>query len=83
MFRQAKSTVLKCACDSAHLSLAPDGILLSSESLSDTALARCLCNCSGRRSETRGTLRVGTLNAILFAVAAHKGVTREDVLKDV
>jgi predicted RNA binding protein YcfA (HicA-like mRNA interferase family) len=28
-------------------------------------------------------LRVGTLNAILSAVAAHKGVTKEDVLKDI
>ena len=26
-------------------------------------------------------LRVGTLNSILRAVAAHKGVTREDILK--
>jgi predicted RNA binding protein YcfA (HicA-like mRNA interferase family) len=26
-------------------------------------------------------LRVGTLNAILAAVAAHKGVSKEDVLK--
>ena len=28
-------------------------------------------------------LRIGTLNAILSAVAAHKGVTKEDVLKDI
>jgi predicted RNA binding protein YcfA (HicA-like mRNA interferase family) len=28
-------------------------------------------------------LRVGTLNAILSAVAAHKGVMKEDVLKGV
>jgi predicted RNA binding protein YcfA (HicA-like mRNA interferase family) len=28
-------------------------------------------------------LRIGTLNSILSAVAAHKGVTKEDVLKDV
>jgi hypothetical protein len=28
-------------------------------------------------------LRVGTLNAILAAVAAHKGVAKEDVLKGV
>jgi predicted RNA binding protein YcfA (HicA-like mRNA interferase family) len=28
-------------------------------------------------------LRVGTLNAILSAVAAHKNVTKEDVLKGV
>lgn len=28
-------------------------------------------------------LRVGTLNAILSAVAGHKGVTKEDVLKDI
>jgi predicted RNA binding protein YcfA (HicA-like mRNA interferase family) len=28
-------------------------------------------------------LRVGTLNAILSAVASHKGVTKEDVLKGV
>jgi len=28
-------------------------------------------------------LRVGTLNAILSAVAAHKGVTKEDVLRDI
>jgi predicted RNA binding protein YcfA (HicA-like mRNA interferase family) len=28
-------------------------------------------------------LRVGTLNSILSAVAAHKGVTKEDVLKGV
>lgn len=27
-------------------------------------------------------LRIGTLNAILAAVAAHKGVTKEDVLGD-
>jgi len=29
------------------------------------------------------SLRVGTLNAILRAVARHKGVTKEDVLKSV
>jgi predicted RNA binding protein YcfA (HicA-like mRNA interferase family) len=28
-------------------------------------------------------LRVGTLNAILSAVSTHKGVTKEDVLKDI
>jgi predicted RNA binding protein YcfA (HicA-like mRNA interferase family) len=28
-------------------------------------------------------LRVGTLNAILSAVASHKGVTKEDVLKGI
>lgn len=28
-------------------------------------------------------LRVGTLNAILAAVAAHKGVTKEDVLSGI
>ncbi len=28
-------------------------------------------------------LRVGTLNAILAGVAAHKGLTKEDVLKDI
>jgi hypothetical protein len=28
-------------------------------------------------------LRIGTLNAILSAVAAHKGVTKEDVLKGI
>lgn len=28
-------------------------------------------------------LRVGTLNAIRAAVAAHKDVTKEDILKDV
>ena len=27
-------------------------------------------------------LRVGTLNAVLSAVAVHKGVAKEDVLKD-
>jgi hypothetical protein len=27
--------------------------------------------------------RVGTLNAILSAVASHKGVTKEDVLKGI
>lgn len=27
-------------------------------------------------------LRVGTLNAILAAVAAHKGVSKEEILKD-
>lgn len=28
-------------------------------------------------------LRVGTLNSILAAVAAHKGVTREEILKGI
>jgi predicted RNA binding protein YcfA (HicA-like mRNA interferase family) len=28
-------------------------------------------------------LRIGTLNSILSAVAIHKGVTKEDVLKDI
>jgi predicted RNA binding protein YcfA (HicA-like mRNA interferase family) len=28
-------------------------------------------------------LRIGTLNAILAAVAAHKNVTKEEILKDV
>jgi predicted RNA binding protein YcfA (HicA-like mRNA interferase family) len=28
-------------------------------------------------------LRVGTLNAILSAVAAHKGVTKEEILKGI
>ena len=27
-------------------------------------------------------LRIGTLNAILSAIAAHKGVAREEILKD-
>jgi predicted RNA binding protein YcfA (HicA-like mRNA interferase family) len=28
-------------------------------------------------------LRVGTLNAILFAVATHKGVAKEEILKGI
>ena len=28
-------------------------------------------------------LRIGTLNAILSAVAAHKGVAKEQILKDI
>jgi predicted RNA binding protein YcfA (HicA-like mRNA interferase family) len=28
-------------------------------------------------------LRIGTLNAILAAVAAHKGVTKEEILKGI
>ena len=28
-------------------------------------------------------LRIGTLNAILAAVAAHKNVSREEILKDI
>ena len=28
-------------------------------------------------------LRIGTLNAIVSAVAAHKGISREDVLKKI
>jgi predicted RNA binding protein YcfA (HicA-like mRNA interferase family) len=28
-------------------------------------------------------LRIGTLNAILASIAAHKGVTKEDILKGI
>ena len=28
-------------------------------------------------------LRIGTLNAILAAIAAHKGVAKEEILKDI
>jgi hypothetical protein len=32
---------------------------------------------------THKFLRVGTLNAILTSIAAHKGVPKEDILKDI
>jgi len=29
------------------------------------------------------TLRIGTLNAILSSIATHKGVSKEDILKEI